>query len=132
MLTLVLARCIPDGDIVELLKIMPSVEDLTLKGPLSAGKRTVTNQFFQTLRHQRSASSSKAANQVLPKLKSLSYTGPMHFTWPVFLEMFPPPTRCRSCGCETTPPGVSQINKMQEWLLASFPTSIRFNNPKSS
>jgi hypothetical protein len=87
-LALTLDQNIPEDDVLKLLNILPSVEHFALETSIKIRKPIITNKFFERLRDPRSASSTKP---LLPKLTSLSYKGGMHFTWPAFLEMFPPP-----------------------------------------
>ena len=58
----------------------------------------ITNKFFNGLRDPRFKPSDSSVNPILPKLKSLSYTGEMQFTWLAFLEMFPPPGNFLAAG----------------------------------
>lgn len=79
---------IPEDDVLELLKILPSVEHLALQTSV------ITSKFFEELGNFRDShfkASGDSANLLLPNLTSLSYTGIMHFTWPAFLKMFSPP-----------------------------------------
>ena len=89
-LALTLDQNIPEDDVLKLLNILPSVEDFALEVSNTVRKPVITTKFFERLRDPRFASSG-SAKPLLPKLTSLSYTGSMHFTWPAFLEMFPPP-----------------------------------------
>jgi len=86
-LALTLDQNIPENDVLKLLNILPSVENFALEISNAIRKPVITNKFFERLR----GPSSGSAKPILPKLTSLSYTGSMHFTWPTFLEMFPPP-----------------------------------------
>ena len=58
----------------------------------------ITNKFFERLRDPRFTKPSGFTNPLLPKLTSLSYTGRMYFTWPAFLETFPPPGNVFGAG----------------------------------
>jgi hypothetical protein len=89
-LALTLDQNIPEDDVLKLLNILPSVENFALEISNTIRKPVITNKFFERLRDPRFASSG-SAKPLLPKLTSLSYTGSMHFTWPAFLEIFPPP-----------------------------------------
>jgi len=87
-LSLILEQNTPEDSVLKLLNILPSVEHFTLEIANAVRKPVITNNFFERLRDPRFASSGTSAT--LPNLSSLSYTGNMDFTWPAFLEIFPP------------------------------------------
>ena len=89
-LTLILEQNTPEDSVLKLLNILPSVEHFTLETGNAVRKPVITNNFFEMLRDPRFASSGASAKPLLPNLSSLSYTGNMDFTWPTFLEIFPP------------------------------------------
>ena len=88
-LTLILEQVIPEDSVLKLLNILPSVKHFTLETS-NARKPVITNQFFESLRDPRFASSGASAKPPLPNLSSLSYTANMDFPWPAFVEIFPP------------------------------------------
>ena len=89
-LTLILEQNTPEDSVLKLLNILPSVEHFTLEIANAVRMPVITNNFFERLRDPRFASSGASAKPFLPNLSSLSYTGIMAFTWPAFLEVFPP------------------------------------------
>ena len=89
-LTLFLEQNTLEDSVLELLDILPSVEHFTLEIANPDRTPVITNNFFKWFRDPRFASSGASAKPFLPNLVSLSYTGNMDFTWPTFLEIFPP------------------------------------------
>ena len=97
--SLTLDQNIPEDDVLELLSILPSVEHFALEILNEIQEPIITNKFFERLCDPHFTKPSGAStNPLLPELTSLSYTGKMHFTWPAFLEIFPPPGNVLAAG----------------------------------
>lgn len=97
-LTLILDKKIPEDDVFKLLNILPSIEHFVLETSFATPK-PITNKFFERLCDPRFASTGASAKPpLLPKLTSFSYAGNMAFTWPAFLQIFPPENDVHTAG----------------------------------